>query len=237
MIEFEILDSLPALYLKDLDLIVISDLHLGLEGSMTSQGNYVPEFQLENIKDELKKLKELSGSDRILVNGDLKNEYSTAYSEKREVEDLLDFLNKEFEDIILIKGNHDTFLDQLIEDKGLRLLESYKENEVLFIHGHEELDNKEFSTIVIGHEHPALALTDDIGVTEKVRCLLHGETSLGELFVLPAFSEISNGSEINKMKEDDLLSPILKEVDLDCLTAYAISREGGTYNFGKLQNL
>lgn len=236
--DFEILDSIPGLYLPGPDLIVISDLHLGLEASMTSSGNYVPEFQLDEIKEELLNLQELSGSKRILVNGDLKNQHSTTYSEKQEVKKLLDFLTSNFEDVIVIKGNHDLFLDEIIEDYGLRLLESYVEDKILFTHGDKKVDKKkEFETIVIGHEHPALALEDDIGVTEKIPCLLHGNTDLGELFVLPPFSKISNGSEINRMKKKDLLSPILKEIELDQLEAYAISREGGVYNFGKLQDL
>ena len=235
--DFEILDSLPAIYMPELDLIVLSDLHLGLEASMTSKGNYVPTFHLEEVKEELSKLKELSNADRILINGDLKNEYSTSYSEKSEIKELIDFLQTKFSDIIIIKGNHDLFLEDLLKEKGLRLLDSYKEDGILFVHGHEELEDEEFDTVVIGHEHPALSLKDDIGVKEKIPCLLHGQTKLGELFVLPPYSKISNGTGINKARKRDLLSPVLKEVDIDKLKAYAISREGGVYDFGKLQNL
>ena len=237
MTEFEILDSLPAIYLPKLDLIVLSDLHLGLEASMTSKGNYVPTFHLEEVKEEIEKLKEISDADRILINGDLKNEYSTSYSEKEEIRELIQFLKDRFSDTIIIKGNHDLFLEDLLKDQGLRLLDSYKEDNILFVHGHEKLDDEEFDTLVIGHEHPALSLKDDIGVTEKVPCLLHGETDLGEIFVLPPYSKISNGSAVNNMKASDLLSPILKEVDLNRLKAHVISREGGVYDFGKLQNL
>jgi len=235
--EFEILDSLPAIYLPELDLIVLSDLHLGLEASMTSQGNYVPTFNLEDIKEEINLLKELSGADRILVNGDLKNEYSTSYSEKKEVTEIVKFLKDNFEDVIIIKGNHDLFLEDLLKENGVRLLDSYQEKSILFVHGHEKLEDEDFDTLVIGHEHPALALKDDIGVTEKEPCLLHGETSLGELFVLPPYSKISNGSAVNNMRKSDLLSPILKEINLDQLKAYVVSREGGVYDFGKLQDL
>lgn len=236
MTDFEIIDSKPAVYFPGIDLIALSDLHLGLEASMTSKGHYIPEFQLDELKEEISLLKNETGSDRILINGDLKNQYSTTYSEKKEVSELLDFLTEEFEDVIIIKGNHDTFLEETVEDKGLRTLESYKEDEILFVHGHEEIEES-FESLVIGHEHPALALTDEVGVTEKVPCLLHGDTEKGEIFVLPAFSKISNGSEVNRMESSELLSPILREIDLQDFKAYAVSREGGVFDFGKLYNL
>jgi metallophosphoesterase superfamily enzyme len=78
---FETVGSEPALYSSQLDMLVISDLHLGLEGSMTLKGSYVPRFQLEDIKEEIENLQEETEAGRILVNGDLKNQYSTSYTE------------------------------------------------------------------------------------------------------------------------------------------------------------
>ena len=235
MTEFQIVENYPAVYFPSLDLIAIADLHLGLEASMTSRGNYIPEFQLEQVLDELREIKELTGCDRILINGDLKNQYSTSYSEKEEIKQLMDFLTSNFEDVIIIEGNHDTFIESLLEEHYLRPLESYEQDGVVFTHGHE-MPEQDWDTLVIGHEHPALALDDEIGVTEKVDCLLHLDSDK-EIFVLPAYSPISNGSEINRMSSSELLSPILKDFNLDKFQAYAISREAGVFDFGKLQNL
>lgn len=235
MTEFEIIESYPAVNFPELDLIAISDLHLGLEASMTSRGNYIPEFQLDQIKEELGEIREITGCERILINGDLKNQYSTSYSEKTEIDELLDFLTDKFDDVIVIQGNHDTFTDNILEEHGLRPLEQYESEGVLFTHGDKRPDQN-WSTIVIGHEHPALALEDEIGVTEKVDALLHLESDK-EVFVLPAYSPISNGSEINRMSSSELLSPILKDFDLGDFEAYAISREAGVFDFGKIHNL
>ncbi|MFP4038301.1 MAG: metallophosphoesterase [Candidatus Nanohaloarchaea archaeon] len=236
MTEFNIIDSKPAVYFPEKGLIAVSDLHLGLEGSMTSRGHYIPEFQLEELKEELNFLKKETDAERIVVNGDLKNQYSTSYTEKNEIEELLQHLKETFKDVIIVKGNHDTFIEDTVKDKGLRTVESYSEDGLLFVHGHEKVE-EEFETLVIGHEHPALALTDEIGVTEKVPCLLHGNTERGEIIVLPAFSKISRGSEVNRMNKNELLSPILRDVGLKDFEAYAVSREGGVYDFGKVQNL
>jgi len=238
---FQNIGSEPALYNTELDLLVISDLHLGLEGSMTSKGSYVPKFQLEDIKEEIQTLQEETEASRILVNGDLKNQYSTSYTEKQELDEFLKFLKNNFEEVILIKGNHDTILDNTAEKHGIKLKDHYLEDKILFTHGHMKIDNFEdldFDTIVIGHEHPALALTDDVGVKEKVDCVLYGEIKDEKnLIVLPAYSKISNGSEINNMPRNEFLCPILRENGVANLKATVLSREGGAFEFPKLSKI
>jgi putative SbcD/Mre11-related phosphoesterase len=233
---FKTVDSKPALYHSELDLVVISDIHLGLEGSMTSKGSYVPRFQLEDIKDELRDIREETGAERILVNGDLKNQFSTSYTEKKEIDEFLEFLKEEFEEVILIEGNHDTFLDNTAEKHGMELLESCKENDILFVHGHEEVE-EDFDTLVIGHEHPALALTDEVGVKEKIDCFLYGEIGEGEIIVMPAYSKISNGSEINNMPRQEFLSAILRENGVQSLKPIGVSREAGLFEFPKISKI
>jgi putative SbcD/Mre11-related phosphoesterase len=236
LLGFETVDSKPALYHPELALLVISDVHLGLEGSMTSKGSYVPQFQLDDMLEELKQIKEKTGADRILVNGDLKNQFSTSYTEKQEVEEFLEFLKEEFNEIILIKGNHDTFLDNTAEKHGLELRDHYSEDGYLFVHGHEEIE-QEFDTVVIGHEHPALALRDEVGVTEKVDCFLYGEIEDGEIVVMPSYSKISNGSEVNRMPKNELLSPVLRENGVSNLKAVGISREAGVLEFPEVSKI
>jgi putative SbcD/Mre11-related phosphoesterase len=238
---FQNIDSKPALYNESLDLLVIADLHLGLEGSMTSKGSYVPKFQLEDIKEEIQQLQNKSKATRILVNGDLKNQYSTSYTEKQELDELLNFLKKQFKETILIKGNHDTILDNTAEKQNLELKQHHLENKILFTHGHLEMEkfkDLEYETIVIGHEHPALALTDNVGVKEKVSCVLYGKIDDEKsLIVLPAYSKISNGSEVNNMPRKEFLTPILKQNGVSNLRATVLAREGGAFDFPKISKI
>jgi len=238
---FQNVNQLPAIYNSDIDLLVLADLHLGLEGSMTSKGSYVPKFQLEDIKEEIQTLQDETQAGRILVNGDLKNQYSTSYTEKQELDEFLAFLHEAFEQVILIKGNHDTILDNTAEKHGLKLEEYHLEDKVLFTHGHmkmENFDDLEYETVVIGHEHPALALTDEVGVKEKVSCVLYGKIDDGKnIIVLPAYSKISNGSEINNMPRSELLSPILRENGVSNLKATVLSREGGVFEFPEISKI
>lgn len=242
ILDFETVDSLPAVYEPENDLLVISDLHLGLEKTMTSKGNYVPSSQLDEIKEDIEKARNETDASRVLVNGDLKNQFRTSYSETEEIEEFLNFLKAEFEEVILVEGNHDTMIESTLENSGITLKDHHLEDGKLYIHGHEPLGKYEledFDTAVIGHEHPAIALEDDIGVREKIPALLYGPMNGDrELLVLPAFSRIANGTAVNEVPERELLSPVLKEEgDKSRMKALGISREAGLFEFPELRHL
>ncbi|MFB6145602.1 MAG: metallophosphoesterase [Candidatus Nanohaloarchaea archaeon] len=239
---FKTIDRLPALYHEESDLLVLSDIHLGLEATMTRDGNYVPKHQLADIIDDIEKAKEETGAERILVNGDLKNEFKTRFSETAEIEDFLEFLNIEFRESIIVKGNHDTFVEETVNRFELDLYEHHIENGILYTHGDKSLDDIEvtgYETVVIGHEHPALALSDDIGVTEKLDCFLYGKNKDGlKIIVLPAFSTISRGTNVNNTPRRELLSPVLKEsIDFKGMNAIGVSREAGLFEFPEIQKI
>lgn len=239
---FETVSSIPALYHRELELVVISDLHLGLEGGMSAKGSYIPQFQLDELLEDLEELRKRTEATRLLINGDLKNEFKTSlYSERTEIEEFIEKAENLFDEVILIKGNHDTFIESTVEDMGYELRDYFLEKEVLFTHGHIsleelEIESEEYETVVIGHEHPALELKDEIGVKEKVNCFLYGESKQGKAFiVMPAFSTISNGSGVNNMPSRELLSPILRnKINKDSMKAVAVSREAGLFEFPEL---
>lgn len=236
--EFKIVDSLPALYHPEHDLIVISDLHLGLEAAVTYDGNYVPQFQLEEIKEDVRKLKKETDANRILLNGDLKHEFKyTRFSEKDEIEEFVNLLQTMFKEIIVVKGNHDTFLEDILPEDSL--VERYEEDGLLFLHGHTSLKSESYETLVIGHEHPALELEDEIGVTEKVDCFLYGKMKNGKnIVVMPAFSKMAGGSSVNVVPQKELLSPILRnEINVKQLKAVAVDKEAGIFSFPALKHI
>lgn len=243
---FQIVEPYPALYIEDLDTVVISDLHLGLESLMTKSGVYIPKTQLESTKDDLTAIVEEMEPSRIIVNGDVKHEFSsTTYGEREEVQDLLDTLSNLVDEILLVKGNHDNYLIYYVEDyDNVELEDYYVLNDILFVHGHEiveDLKTREADYVVIGHEHPSLALKDKVGVTEKIHCFLYGEMRDGrQLIVLPAFSSLAEGTPMNRVKnkDPDILSPILKkQVDLMSLKAIGVDREAGVFEFPELKKI
>ena len=238
---FETVESLPLLYHPEMDLLVISDIHLGLEGTMTADGNYVPKFQLEELLEDLQTAQEETEASRILLNGDLKNEFSTSrFTERNEIKDFLDFLEENFDETIIVEGNHDAFVDSTAKRYDLNMKKFHLQEEVLFTHGHISLDEldleEDFDTVIIGHEHPALGLEDDIGIKEKIPCFLHGEMRDGKnIIVLPAFAKVSKGNDINYTPQSELLSPILRnQVNFGKLKALGVSREGGLFKFPEI---
>ncbi|MEF8832531.1 MAG: metallophosphoesterase [Candidatus Thermoplasmatota archaeon] len=241
---FEIIENHLALYFQDLKALVISDLHLGLEALMADSGVYMPKFQLSEMKENLKEISQKKDFDKIIVCGDIKHEFSeTSYQEKKEVEEFIEFSQTLAEEIYLVKGNHDNYLIYPVKRyPEVSLKDSFFFKGVNFIHGHEKLEGinrLDTEYLVIGHEHPALSLTDEIGAREKIRCFLYGEMKNGtKLVVMPAFSRLAQGSQMNQVRDEDILSPILKDmVDLGEMRAIGVDEEAGLFEFPRLKKV
>ncbi len=241
---FEIIDNFPALYIDDLSTIVVSDLHLGLESLMADSGMFMPKFQLSEMKEDLSNMIAERDVEKLIVCGDIKHEFSeTSYGERKEVEELMEFLGELVEDIYLVKGNHDNYLIYPVKGyEDVELQETFVLEDVCFAHGHEKderMRGLDVNYLIIGHEHPALSLKDDIGVKEKIRCFLYGEMEDDKkLIVMPAFSELAQGSDMNNVREQELLSPVLKDmVDLDNMKAVGVDKEAGLFEFPELGEL
>jgi len=244
---FEIVGHYPALYCEKIGALIISDLHLGLESLMADSGVYMPKFQLEEMKKDLKDISSERDFEKLIVCGDIKHEFSeTSYQEKVEVEEFIEFSQTLVKNIYLVKGNHDNYLIYTIQNyDDVELKESFVFEGVNFVHGHDKIESMNglnIECVIIGHEHPALSLTDEVGVREKIRCFLFGEMRNGKkLIVLPAFSALAEGSQINQVREEDLLSPVLKDMsDIGEMKAIGVDKEAGLFEFpeiGKIRSL
>ncbi|VVB82695.1 3',5'-cyclic adenosine monophosphate phosphodiesterase CpdA [uncultured archaeon] len=176
-------------------ILAIGDLHLGFEYQLQQSGILVPEMQIKEIKEELKKIfeeieKRKLKLKKIIFIGDLKHSFSYQWREKNYFNDLLKFLREYVKDenIILIKGNHDT-IDYSFSD---RLKDYFIEGEIIFSHGHQlfpEILEKKIKTIVMGHLHPSIIISDNQGIKkEKYKCFLVGKFKQKNVIILPSFS-------------------------------------------------
>ncbi|MFQ6135917.1 MAG: metallophosphoesterase [Candidatus Hydrothermarchaeales archaeon] len=242
----EIIEPYPAIYIEEIDAIVIADLHLGYEGIMAEQGVFIPKVQFKKEMEMLSHIFEMKGAKRMIINGDVKHEFSeTTYHEFKEVKDLFEFLKSRFEEVSLVKGNHDNFIIYMTRKYGIELHDELVVGDFLFVHGHKiprDLQRIEASFVVIGHEHPALVLYDEVGAKEKLNCFLFGGMEGNrKILVMPAFSYFAYGSDVNLMPKEELLSPILRKlVDIDKLEVMGISEETGCLDFlelGKLRSV
>lgn len=225
------------LYLEKERILTIADLHLGYEEMLNSKGIFVPRANFERIKERLNKIfEQLPRVNRVVINGDLKHEFGEiSKQEWREVIRMLQFIQKNCEKISLIKGNHDTILGPLVKWENLKIeKELYITGSgVLFLHGHELSESKEFKkakTIIIGHEHPAISLREGVR-SEPYKCFLKGEFDGKTLIVLPGLNAVSEGTNVLREK---LLSPFLKR-DLSEFECWLV--EDKAYYFGKLKQL
>ena len=241
---FEIVDPFPAVYAKDTDAIVISDLHLGLEGLMAEAGTYMPKFQLDEIKEEFEVIMEKKEPERVIICGDIKHEFSKAsYDEREEVQNLVEFLSENVSEIFLVKGNHDNYLIYPVKEyENVRLAEYFVLGDTCYVHGDKLIGEESASSaeyLVMGHKHPSLALEDEVGVKEKIACFLYESMRDGrKLLVLPAFSPLASGSDIRKPARDELTSPFFdKYVEIKDFKAIGVDRETGIYEFPKVGEL
>lgn len=241
---FEPVEPYPALYDPVADVVAVADLHLGLESLMAKAGALMPKFQREEMEADLLDVLERTGAATLVVCGDIKHEFSeTSYGEREEVRAFLDAVADAVDEVLLVKGNHDNYLHYAVEDvPDVELADRFVREGTLYIHGHElveDLETLDAEFVVMGHEHPAVTLTDDVGVTEKVACFLYGTMDDGrKLVVLPAFSKLAEGSQVNQAAEDDLLSPVLKrKIDVGSMRAVGVDREAGLLPFPELSTL
>ncbi len=233
----EIIDL--AIWLPDEKLLAISDLQLGNEGMLNAQGIFVPRVNFNAIKERLETkifpaLKS-GGIETILINGDLKHEFRTiSAQERREVSDIIDLLESRCRKVILVKGNHDSILEPIANEKKVGLLESYStpHRNILFVHGDKEpaaQQLKKANIIVIGHQHPSVTISDGVK-RERYKCFLLGKYKGKPLIVMPSMNAVTTGSDI---LASDVMSPLIKNIE--GFEVFAV--EGKVFYMGKAGNL
>lgn len=228
----EIVDS--ALLIEDY--LIISDIHLGYEYALNREGFMIPRFQYKKIITRLKEIIDASNASKIIVNGDLKHEFGKiSKQEWAEVMDFINFLKEHFDEIILIKGNHDNFTGFIAEKSGLEVYENYSVGNYNIMHGDKipsDFEEMKGDTVVIGHEHPSIGLRSGERV-EKVKCFLKGRVNDKKFIVMPSFNFITEGSDCLQQKT---ISPFLKDVSLADFEVFAVENFE-VMNFGKIKNL
>jgi len=202
------------LWIDSSKILILSDFHLGYEEELNQKGILVPRVMYKDVIDRLEGIFSRINSriKAIVINGDLKHEFGRiSKQEWKEVMRLIDYLDRKCDKIILIKGNHDTILGPIADKQKMKVVNEFLINvngqEILVTHGHKApLSLKDI--IIIGHEHPAINLQEDIR-KEKYKCYLKGKYKGKILIVQPSFNLLNEGTDV---LSERLLSPLLDDI-------------------------
>ena len=222
------------LFLEKQGILVIADSHLGYEEALNREGILIPRLQFREVLKHLEEVFNKVKPKLIVMLGDVKHEFGLiSKQEWRDTLNLLDYLLSKAK-VVLIKGNHDAILGPLARKKGLEIKDYFVVGNNLFCHGHKLIDEKMkewkgIKTVIIGHEHPAISIRDDVRV-EKYKCFLLGKYKNKNLIVMPSFNFMTEGTDVLQEK---LLSPFITNVyDFE---AFVVGDK--IYKFGRISKL
>lgn len=201
------LELLPggAALLRDENVMVVADLHLGCEASLEHEGFSIPRVQTRKVAEYLTGAIRAHGPDRLVIAGDLKHNFSRNL--RQEWDDVSSFIGTlaGMVDLEVVKGNHDNYLASILVEHRLALSMSVEVGSYTITHGHVSVGRT--SDVIIGHVHPSIALTDEVGARVKHQCFLHEPSR--RFLVLPALSIVSPGVDVVRNSYSDGMSPLI----------------------------
>ncbi|MGQ9583233.1 MAG: metallophosphoesterase [Thermoplasmatota archaeon] len=210
---------------------VVADLHIGFEAVAAADGAFFPKRQKPVLEKRLRRILELFRPELLVIAGDFKHNFGRgAAQEWNEVGELYDALESRV-DLVLVRGNHDNYLQSIVSSGPIPL--RTRVGEALVLHGHRSVP--EFSgwagPRVLAHEHPSLKLRDSIGAQLSTPAfLVEPETST---IVLPALSPLAPGSDFLRAEP---ASPLLRGVDRSGMRVFACA-DGELLDFGIVASL
>jgi putative SbcD/Mre11-related phosphoesterase len=246
----------PAILIKfrNEKILTVADLHIGIETSYRDAGANIPS-QSKKMVNRLISLCEKENIKRLILLGDIKHKIpSTSFQELEEIPELFYKLSETVEHIDIVLGNHDgnfeRFVPEISDIKiNIHSSKGFLINVFGFFHGHTWPDKKlmKCDYILIGHNHPNIVFTDELGGRLYKQCWVRASFNTeitsrrykdfnheAELIILPAFNNLGTGTLINDANQK-MLGPIIKNglVDMDNARIILLN---GTY-LGKLKLL
>lgn len=229
----------PILHLSgEREILVIADLHIGLEAHLSWKGFHMPS-QTKKMTDELIRMSE--GIDALVILGDIKHRVpGSTRQEHKEVPEFFDRLLDVYPRIEIVRGNHDANLEDFIPPEvTIHPASGFVLDGIGMVHGHtcpsEEV--MKCRTVLTAHNHSRISFLGPHGSGPTEPCWLRipfREKPPEELVVVPAFNPNLGGSPIN-LDGEGLLGPVLNDSRLDVCAAQVYLLDG--VSLGKLGNL
>ena len=182
-------DSSGSVFISELSILVISDLHIGKSHSFAKNGNFLPPYDIDETIEKIKFNIMNYDPKKIISLGDNFHETSTL---KIISKNYIKNLNKVFKnrEVFFIDGNHDAKLEYK-ENVNVIFRESLKLDNFNFTHVKNSKNLKnlfEFS----GHFHPKVTIISN-KIKYSFKCFVLGEN----FCILPSFGTYTGGLNIN----------------------------------------
>lgn len=225
------------IFLKNHNVLILADIHIGYESYLKEKGIYLPQQSYHQMRSIIEKVINITRAKSLVFLGDIKHEFGRpSPQEWIEVKDLLSFLLNNGLEVHLVRGNHDNYILAILNKFNVPLHDPYMIiDDILLFHGHKDIDiPKDIKVVVMGHEHPAVSSRDFTGSRYKFKCFLVGKINEKKLIVLPSFSPLSSGMGINEVSKDELLSPLLRSIDVDSFSPIVVEEGIGVFKFPQI---
>ncbi len=234
----------PALLLKEKKLLVVADLHIGIESELRESGLQVPS-QTKLMEERLTSLLSKNKVNDIIFLGDIKHTIPTSTIQERT--DVKNFLAaiQSYSTVHILLGNHDGNIDRMLTPRiQLHPSEGCVFEGIGFTHGHRKPSPEimRCDLVVIGHSHPTVMLMDRLGYRTFEQCWVRGPTkhdvlnekypdsSTSQILLMPAFNPLCGGTAVN---QDPLLGPFKSLFDVDNAEVYLLDGS----SIGKVKDL
>ncbi len=220
-----------ALFIKNKKILVIADLHIGIENELRELGLQAPS-QTPFMTKRLTKLFKKYKPNILILLGDIKHNIpSTTIQERTDIKHFISQIQS-FGSIHILPGNHDGNIDRLLTSViNLHSSDGFVIDNIGFIHGHRWPNEKimQCEYVILGHTHPTIMLTDRLGYKTFEPCWIRGkcikntliekypDSNNPNIIVLPAFNPLCGGIAINK---EPLIGPFNKILDIKNAEVY-----------------
>ncbi|MFH8132414.1 MAG: metallophosphoesterase, partial [Candidatus Aenigmatarchaeota archaeon] len=221
----------PALFLSKEKILVIADLHLGLEHELFKAGVVIPP-QAEKFKNTMDNLLRITKAKSLIILGDIKhNVPGITFREMREIPKLFSYL-KEKVKVFCVKGNHDDKISSFLP-KEVKVYSSrgFRIGKYGFFHGHAWPSKSlvKCDYLFMGHVHPCVEFRDKLGYRTIEQVWIKGEldkklvkdkygvkkTGNLKIVIFPTFNRLLGGITLNKIEEKEPIGPVLANNLLD----------------------
>lgn len=210
-----------ALYIIKKKILVIADLHIGIESEFREMGLHSPS-QTSSMVKRLIKLFRKYKPDNIILLGDIKHNIPSSTLQERT--DIKRFFTEiqSIDALHIIPGNHDGNIGKFLSsDTLLHPSNGFVFKDIGFVHGHRwpSAEVMKSEHIIIGHTHPNIMLTDRLGYKTFESCWIRGKCIKSKfeekyqysndpnIIIMPAFNPYCGGIAVNK---ETIIGPFSK---------------------------